>query len=139
VTLRPRVYPSVPIASGAGDATSVRRADIEVAGLEQAGPSYELRIFLNNPDADPETEPTEDTGYAGSIYIYGYGQSPPGGSGAEPRMPMTRSVMATRAVGAAAARGPTATVTLVPVAYDETSEPEVDLDPVEVSVLVDRG
>jgi hypothetical protein len=123
VTLRPRVYPSVPIASGPSEATSLRRADIEVSGLEQAGPSYELRIFLNHPDAGAETQPTEAEGYAGSIYVYGYGQAPPGDAGAEPRMPMTRSVIATRAVGAAAARGPTATVTLVPVAYDEASAP----------------
>lgn len=127
---------AIPI--DAEESSSLKRADIVVAGLEQAGPSFELRLFVNNPGANAETVPTEDAGYAGSIYVYGYGQSPDSlasRSGARPRIPMTRYVMATEAVRAAAADGPTAAVTLVPVSF-AARDPEVDLGDVHVSVLV---
>lgn len=134
----PRVFTSVPIAIGTEGARGIARADIEVSGLEQAGPSFELRAFLNNPAADAGTEPTEDNGYAGSIHVYGYGQPPPdlAESDARPRLAMTRTLIATDAVRRAAAEGPTLSVTLVPVS-SETPTPEIDLDPVEVSLLVD--
>lgn len=138
MTLRPRVFPSVAIPVRAEDAPSLKRADIVVAGLEQAGPSFELRIFLNNPHADAHTEPAQATGYAGSVYVYGYGR-PPEGVGAQsdthPRIPMTRYIMATEAVRTAAAKGPAAAVTLVPVPSD-APDPDIDLSDVQVSVLV---
>lgn len=135
----------MPIAGG--DATAggdaLGRADIEVAGLEHGGPSFELRIFLNNPAADRATEPTHDNGYAGSIHVYGYGQpSPPPSPGDDPqlaggpRMPRTRSVIATDAVRAAAGAGSLAAVTLVPVAPGGGAT-AVDLEGVRVRVLVD--
>jgi hypothetical protein len=46
-------------------------------GVEQAGPSFEGRVFLGNPDADESTEPTPDNGYAGSFHVYGYGEPAP--------------------------------------------------------------
>jgi hypothetical protein len=142
VTLQPRVLPSVAIPVAAQDAPSLRRADIVVAGLEQAGPSFELRIFLNNPRADADTELAQATGYAGSIHVYGYGQ-PPAGVGARagphPRIPMTRYVMATEAVRTAAAQGPTAAVTLVAVPLETPvpdTDPDIDLSDVQVSVVL---
>jgi hypothetical protein len=113
-------------------------ADIVVTGLDQAGPSFELRIFLNDPHADDRTEPTGERGYAGSIYVYGYGQPPErAGAGSDPRphIPMTRRVKATAAVRAAAAKGAEMAVTLVPVAY-QAPNPDIDLGEVQVSVLV---
>jgi hypothetical protein len=122
-----RVYPAVALPPGGGE-----RADIAVSGLEQAGPSYELRVFLGNPAADAQTALTPDSGYAGSIHVYGYGEPPPPGLGASrPRMPMTRSLIATDAVRAAAARGQTAAVTLVPVSYEAAV---IELDGVDVAV-----
>jgi hypothetical protein len=129
------VFRSVPIAVGTEGARNLQRADIAVEGLDQAGSSFDLRIFLNNPDADAMTEPTEDNGYAGSIYVYGYGRPPEGEVGA--RHPMTRSIIATDAVRRARAAGATAMVSLVPVPYDSPG-PEIDLDGVEVSVLIDE-
>jgi hypothetical protein len=123
VTLAPRVFPSVPIPIGAEEASRLERADIVVEGVDQAGPSFELRVFVNSPHADSATEPTPEAGYAGSIYVYGYGR-PPEESG--PRIPMTRYVMATDAVRAAAARGATAAVTLVPVS-SATHAPDINL------------
>jgi hypothetical protein len=143
VSLRPRVFHAVPIGGATTGAASLGRADIVVDGLEHGGPSFEVRTFLNNPAADARTEPTPENGYAGSIYVYGYGEpleragGGAGGSGARPLTPKTRSIIATDAVRAAAAAGPEVSVTLVPVAPD-ASEPDVDLDSVAVSVLVDE-
>jgi hypothetical protein len=131
------VIPSVPIPSGTEGAEGVRRGDIEVSGLDHGGPSYEVRIFLDNPHADAETEPTPDNGYAASIYVYGYGDPPAGedaGRSGRTSAPITRSVMATEAVRAAAQRGRQATVTLVAVGAEGD---DIDLDGTGVSVLVD--
>jgi hypothetical protein len=90
------------------------RADIEIAGLEQAGPSFEGRVFINNPQANLQTAPTAENGYAGSFHIYGYGLRSPEDTGAGPAMaPIVKKVIATDAVRAAA--GDHVTVTVVPV------------------------
>ena len=102
-----------------------------LSGIEQAGAQFEPRVFVNNPAADAGTEPVLDEGYAGSVYVYGYG-TPPAGT---EHIPMTRYVVATEALRAAAAKGSSATITLVPVAF-AGGEPEVDLNPIEVSVHV---
>ena len=47
------------------------------SGVEQAGPSFEGRVFLNNPDADESTPATDDAGYAGSFHVFGYGAAAP--------------------------------------------------------------
>jgi hypothetical protein len=52
---------------------SFNRADLVFHGVDHAGPSYEARVFLNNPDADAETPRTPDEGYAGSFHIFGHG------------------------------------------------------------------
>jgi len=136
VTARRRVISSVPIAVGTDAvARDLARADVEVAGLEHAGSSFELRIFLNNPNADERTEPTDDSGYAGSIYVYGYGLEPDATDARPP--PMTRSTIATDAVRRARQDAPTASVTLVAVPSDST-DPPVGLDGLSVSVLVDE-
>lgn len=49
------------------------RADLEFRGVDHAGPSYEGCVYLNNPDADPDTGREPDTGYAGSFYVFGHG------------------------------------------------------------------
>jgi hypothetical protein len=133
------VIPSVPIASGTEGVEGVQRGDIEVSGLDHGGPSYEVRIFLDNPHADAETELTPDNGYAASIYVYGYGDPPAGeaaGRAGRASNPITRSVIATEAVRSAAQRGRQATVTLVAVG-NEGDDIDIDLDAAAVSVLVD--
>jgi hypothetical protein len=91
------------------------RADIEIAGLDQAGPSFEGRVFVNNPQADLDTPATPENGYAGSFHVYGYGLRSPEDTGAGPAMaPIVKNVIATDAVRAAAS-GKDVTVTIVPV------------------------
>ena len=48
-----------------------RRADVELHGVDQAVPSYEGRIFLDNPEADRETAPTPENRYLGSFFVFG--------------------------------------------------------------------
>jgi hypothetical protein len=50
------------------------RADLEFHGVDHSGLSYEARIFLNRPDADAETQRSDEAaGYAGSFHIFGHG------------------------------------------------------------------
>jgi len=49
------------------------RADIEIHGVDHSGHSYEGRIFLNNVQADENTQLNEQTGYVGSYHIFGHG------------------------------------------------------------------
>ena len=49
------------------------RADIEMQNVDHSGPSYEGRVFLNNPSAGEDTELTEKNGYVGSYSIFGHG------------------------------------------------------------------
>jgi hypothetical protein len=140
VTLEPLVFSAVGITLTAGEFAGGAQADIVLDGLEQAGDSYELRIFVNDATADTDTELSPDAGYAGSIHVYGYGGMLPDEDeeqtgGVEPRMPMTRRRIATEVIRAAAAKASEMTVTLVPVAYG-SSEPAVHLENVKVSVLV---
>jgi tyrosinase len=104
------------------------RADIEFEGLDHSGSSYEGRVFVNNPDADADTERTPEHGYAGSYYIFGHGGcfGDEGHCDVKPRSPFdprpphalwpTRKVViATEAIRQAVAAGPTMTVTVVPI------------------------
>lgn len=47
------------------------RADVELHGVDQAVPSYQAHVFLNRPDAGPETPREPDGGYLGSFSVFG--------------------------------------------------------------------
>ena len=49
------------------------RADLVVTGVDHSTLSYEVRVFLNNPDATAETPRTADQGYAGRYTVFGHG------------------------------------------------------------------
>jgi hypothetical protein len=49
------------------------RADLEFSGVDHSGSSFEARVFLNNEEADQETQRDEAVGYAGSFYVFGHG------------------------------------------------------------------
>jgi hypothetical protein len=98
------------------------QARIKLRGIEQAGSSFEGRLFLNNPAADVHTALTAENGYAGSFHVYGYGIWPgdvgqrtskrsvkPGAT----RAPIEKTVIATDAMRAAATQGLDVTVTVV--------------------------
>ncbi|MEA2369914.1 MAG: hypothetical protein QOH12_308 [Solirubrobacteraceae bacterium] len=129
----------MPIPLGADAGAHFARADIIVSGLEHGGPSYEVRIFLDNPNATAETRQTASDGYAGSINVYGYGEPPPRGPNdpGEVRVRPARSIVATEAVRAQASRGGEVTVTLVPIARSDADV--IDLDSEDVCVRIEEG
>jgi len=49
------------------------RADIELHNVDHSGPSYEGRVFLNNPNVNEKTPLDLDNGYVGSYNIFGHG------------------------------------------------------------------
>src|SRR5215472_16555024 len=69
-----KTYTSKPVPIDfAGPEHRYVRSDLEIYGIYHGGPSYEGRIFLNNPKADQNTARTRENGYAGSFYIFGHG------------------------------------------------------------------
>jgi hypothetical protein len=49
------------------------RADLEIKGLDHSGPSYQGRVFLNNPKANYDTPTSMAEGYVGSFFVFGHG------------------------------------------------------------------
>ena len=49
------------------------RADLIIHGLDHSGPSYEGRVFINNPKANHETPDDPAEGYTGSYFVFGHG------------------------------------------------------------------
>jgi hypothetical protein len=49
------------------------RADLVLHGLDHAVPSYEGRIFINNPEAKYDTPTDLEHGYVGSYFVFGHG------------------------------------------------------------------
>ena len=116
-------------------------------GVEHAGPSFEGRVFLNNPDADASTPTTAEAGYAGSFHVYAYGwplppemaeakaRQAPGGP---PVNPVDKRLQAdTETVRAAVERADEVTVTVVPIPVDPGGPvPERPFE--DVRVVFDR-
>lgn len=116
--MTPKTFSAVPLPTPEKLAAS-KRAVIEFGGLDQSGPSYEGRIFLNNPGAAADTPQTPEEGYAGCFHMYSYGMKPEPASGQPTQgtalLPMRRQIAATDAIKRAIAAGSAASVTLVPV------------------------
>jgi hypothetical protein len=55
------------------DRANIVRADLVFYGVDHSGPTYEGRIFLDNPRATEETAREADRGYAGSFTVFGHG------------------------------------------------------------------
>ena len=106
------------------------RADLEIHGIYHGGPSYEGRIFFNNPGANQDTPRTRENGYAGSFHIFGHGGclGDPGHCEVNehsresydfrpphPLTPATKRVTVTEALRSIAGKGSEVTITVVPV------------------------
>jgi hypothetical protein len=62
----------LPFPGDDGD-TGFSRADVVFIGLDHSAGSYEVRLFLNNPEADADTPRSADQGYAGRLHVLGHG------------------------------------------------------------------
>jgi hypothetical protein len=72
--VRPRTYTSEKIRLNIRDLESeFYRADLVFHGLDHAVPSYEGRIFINNPKANHDTPIDLEHGYIGSYFVWGHG------------------------------------------------------------------
>lgn len=127
----------------------VARAEFVFCGVDQAGPSFEALVFLNNPVADESTPRTPEAGYAGSFHVYGYGQPlPPAiaeaqakqARGGGPVAPITKRLQAdATAVRAALERSDELTVTVVPVSVDRGGGAAPQRPFEHVDVVFDRA
>jgi tyrosinase len=113
------------------------RADLLVYGVDHRGASYEVRAFLDRPEADHTTPLALDDGYAGCFTVFGHGGcfGDPGHCDPEDRhtdefdlrppnrvTPQTKLVLVTEALRRVQA--PTTSVTLVCVRPGDGDEPE---------------
>jgi len=48
-------------------------AELLIYGVDHSGPSYEVRVFIDTPDADVQTPLTVEAGYAGCFTVFGHG------------------------------------------------------------------
>lgn len=129
------------------------RADLEFRGVDHSGPSYEGRVFFDNPSANESTPAEVDHGYAGSFHVFGHGgcfgelghcDITPGGRGVydrrlpHPLTPLFKTVIVTDALRRVleTGKGETFTVTVAAVVPEQ---PGVDGDPLRfesVSLII---
>ena len=103
--------PTIPIPSAA-NLDAFDEWLINVRGIDQGGPSFEARIFVNNMEADEGTPLDEEHGYAGSFHVYGYGLDP---EQTDP-LPMDRGIGAKQVLNRVLSKGQQGIkVTVVPV------------------------
>ncbi|HMH42284.1 MAG TPA: hypothetical protein VK557_02265 [Pyrinomonadaceae bacterium] len=119
--------------------TDYQRADLEFIGVDHSGASYEARVYVNNPNANANTQTTPANGYAGSFYIFGHGgcfgdvghcDIHPKRDEFDPRPssplePIKKVVVATDAIKTAAAQTSEINVTVVPVILSWTEKSEL--------------
>ncbi len=119
-----------------------RGADLIFEDVDHAGPSFEGRVFLNNPNATAETATTLENGYAGSFHIFGHGiclgdpghcevtdrgKAPYDLRGPHPLVPQEKRLVVTEALKRILDRdGKLDQVTVVPVAYGHAATGDTD-------------
>lgn len=139
--MQSKVYTSRPIGPDAlPPLEDAARADIEFHGVDHSGASFEGRVFVNNPEADENTEISLDAGYAGSFFVFGHGgcfgdaghcevREEPGRydpRAAHPLTPKKAVVTATEALRRATERGEGVEVTVVPVITGLTEQTDAE-------------
>jgi hypothetical protein len=65
-------YVSESIDNPVAGAHPFDRADLVFYGVDHSGPSFEARVFLNQPDADASAD-RDDPSFAGSFTVFGHG------------------------------------------------------------------
>jgi hypothetical protein len=67
-------FVSEPLRLPPPDGVPFRRADLELIGVQKAGPSFVLDVFLDNPEADEETDRSITSGWAGTMPVFAHGE-----------------------------------------------------------------
>src|SRR3974377_1406066 len=49
------------------------RADLTFYCVDRGGPSYQVRVFFNNPSAGPDTALTTGEGFVGKFAVFAHG------------------------------------------------------------------
>jgi hypothetical protein len=134
------------------------RADLQFRGIDHSGPSFQARVFIENPEAKPSTPLTEEAGYAGSFHVFGHGgcfgelghcDVREGGPGVydqrlpHPLTPQFKTVVVTSTLRRAmrTSRRKMLTVTVVPVVPENPASRASTRNPLKfesVSLLVDQ-
>ncbi len=120
------------------------RADLIFDAVDHSGPSFEARVFLNNPAATADAETTIANGYAGSFHIFGHGiclgdvghcevndrgKAPHDLRGPHPLTPQSKVVVVTEPLKQVLDRdGKLENITVVPVAYGRAATGDKDPD-----------
>jgi hypothetical protein len=121
------------------DVSEFRRADLVFTGVDHSGMSYEVRAFLNNPEADENTLRSLEQGYGGSFVVFGHGgcygdmghcdipterRGPHDLRPPHPLEPQTRTISVTEALEHVLrnGEGELTSVTLVPISKDPIRE-----------------
>jgi len=67
-------YVSDPLRLPPPEAPPFKRADLELLGLEKAGPSFVLDVFLGNTNADADTPHQITSGWVGTMAVFAHGE-----------------------------------------------------------------
>ena len=68
------VHRDLAFEPGPAEESAFKRADLVFEGVDHAQGSYEVRVFLNNKDADEQTARPPETGYVGRFVVFGHGR-----------------------------------------------------------------
>ncbi len=127
--------------------TAPARSQLVFEGVDQGGPSFEGRVFVDNPNADRNTPASASHGYVGSFHVYGYGVFPetdgpapdeaaPRRPGDAPRAPITKAVPLH---GGDVVAGRRMIVTLVALPYGGAPAGDPGIDLTHVRARVEPG
>lgn len=128
---------TVPVSQG-------KPLNLVVHGLEQAGPSYEVRVFIGNKSANIGTPLHSQYGFVGTIPIYGYGPSAstiPGAVDQKPRSPMSRELILPKESEKMLSGKQAIPLTLIPVHFGKgiSAEDVFTVDNAELRVKAHEG
>ena len=79
--LKSKIFVSSPIQLRIPRPDRINYVELEFEKLDISKESCEARIFLNNTNANHETEKTLENGYVASLFVFGHGSTCYGGPG----------------------------------------------------------
>lgn len=154
--LKPTIATSATAATFAADITTgggpTTTAYIKLHGLEHPRDSFEVRVFLNEPDANAGTQTLGNPRFAGSIHLFGHGDCAGEEGHCDPASaergafdlrpphhltPMTVQIDASEAVAAVASESDEITVSVVAVDRkgNVIEDPGIEFESLSIDVV----